>query len=136
MYSFLVKKLSFGLSICTSHENRRKGAKKAAKTRREKTKGQPNQGKSSEKKKGRRKKEKQRRQSFDDPADQDEDEESVVCVVCDKHDPLPSNDLARDEMVSSVQCDGCLSWCHLTCAEVEEDNVPERWLCLRCSEVW
>ena len=89
-----------------------------------------------QKRKKGRKKEKQRRQSFDDPADQDEDEESVVCVVCDKHDPLPSNDLARDEMVSSVQCDGCLSWCHLTCAEVEEDNVPGRWLCLRCSEVW
>ena len=30
-----------------------------------------------------------------------------------------------------------LSWCrHIGCTEMEENNVPDRWLCMRCSEVW
>ena len=41
-----------------------------------------------------------------------------------------------DEMVSWVQCDGCLSWCHIGCTELEENNVTDRWPCMKCSEVW
>ena len=115
-----------------THENRRKGAQKAAQTRREKAQGQSNRGKSS--RKGNRKTNKgKQRQTSSSVGGESDDDENVLCVVCDLHDPLQS---ARDNMVSWVQCDGCLSWCHISCADLEEDNVPDCWLCLRCSEVW
>ena len=115
-----------------THENRRKGAQKAAQTRREKAQGQSNRGKSSRKQNRKTNKGKQR-QTSSNVGDENDNDENVLCVVCELHDPLQS---ARDDMVSWVQCDGCLSWCHISCAELEEDNVPDRWLCLRCSEVW
>ena len=27
-------------------------------------------------------------------------------------------------------------WLETNCTELEENNVPDRWLCMRCSEVW
>lgn len=115
-----------------THENRRKGAQKAAQTRREKSQNQTNRGKRSRKEKEKINKRKQRKTSRN-ASDEDDDDENVLCVVCDLHDPLQNT---TDEMVSWVQCDGCLSWCHIGCTQLEENNVPDRWLCMRCSEVW
>ena len=115
-----------------THENRRKGAQKASQTRRGKAQGQSNRGKSSRKQNRKTNKGKQR-QTSSNVGDENDNDENVLCVVCELHDPLQS---ARDDMVSWVQSDGCLSWYHISCVELEEDNVPDRWLCLRCSEVW
>ena len=115
-----------------THENRRKGAQKAAKTRQEKSQYQTNGGKRSRKEKEKTNKRKQRKTSRN-ASDEDDVDENVLCVVCDLHDPLQNT---TDEMVSWVQCDGCLSWCQIGCTELEENNVPDRWLCMRCSEVW
>ena len=115
-----------------THENRRKGAQKAAQTRREKSQNQTNRGKRSRKEKEKTNKRKQRKTSRN-ASDEDDDDENVLCVVCDLHDPLQNT---TDKMVSWVQCDGCLSWRHIGCTELEENNVPDRWLCMRCSEVW
>lgn len=73
-----------------------------------------------------------RRQTSSSVGDENDDDENVLCVVCELHEPHQN---ASDEMVSWVQCDGCLSWCHIDCAELE-NNVLDRWLCMRCSEVW
>ena len=109
------------------HPNSRKQKKRGT----EKAQRHSNRRKSSRKEKKNTYTGKQRQTSSKVRGESDDDE-NVLCVVCDLHDPQS----ARNEMVSWVQCDGCLSWCHISCAELEKSNVPDRWLCLRCSEVW
>ena len=70
-----------------THENRGKGAQKAAQTRREKSQNQTNRGKRSRKEKEKTKKRKQGKTSRN-ASDEDDDDENVLCVVCDLHDPF------------------------------------------------
>ena len=61
-----------------THENRRKGAQKAAQTRREKSQNQTNGGKRSRKEKEKTNKRKQRKTSRN-ASDEDDDDENVLC---------------------------------------------------------
>ena len=130
---FLARKSKFGLSTCTKPMKiEGKGLRKLHKQDEKTLKIRQIEEKDQERKKEKTNKRKQRKTSRN-ASDEDDDDENVLCVVCDLHDALQNT---TDEMVSWVQCDRCLSWCHISCTELEENNVPDRWLCIRCSEVW
>lgn len=91
------------------HENRKRGAKKAAETR---------------KRKAKEKEQTQNKQA------QRNDKDNEVCMVCQLQNPLSDKEQG---MVAWIQCDGCLHWCHVECTGLMGGHLPEVWLCLECN---
>ena len=92
----------------TIAENRKKGAAKAAETRREK------------------------KRETESRVDVSNVEDSDVCSVCKLIDSP-----GEDCVVDWISCDGCSVWSHLVCVDVRcENGIPEHWQCLSCSEQW
>jgi hypothetical protein len=97
-------------------ENRAKGAKKAAETRRKK-KAQANNS------------------TTNDLPGQSSESTENICLICDMADPPLSDDEDVDGVVPWIICDGCASWCHMVCANIPSSEVPNHWLCINCQEV-
>ena len=88
----------------TVQENRKRGAIKAAETRRQKKKAKaPSKTKDVY------------------------DSESVFCGVC--HEPYTE---FTDKVESWIECDGCLGWAHYTCAGLNPSDPPSDFLCAEC----
>ena len=100
-------------------ENRAKGAKKAAETRR-KRKMNGNNAKTN---------------SHPRKATKNTDD---ICLICEMHYPPLSESVEgnEDHLISWICCDGCTLWCHMICACIISNEVPSQWLCLNCNEVW
>lgn len=101
------------------HQNRKRGAKKAAETRKRKAK------------------EKEQTQNIQVQGNRDlhqtvdeGDENNELCMVCQLRDPASDNEQGT---VSWIQCDGCLHWYHVDCVGLIEGCLPEMWMCLECN---
>ena len=93
----------------TIAENRKKGAEKAAETRRKK------------------------KAASRQPRDLPNGDDSEVCDVCKLEDPAEEG----EEIVPWVCCDGCSLWSHIVCVGIEtEFEIPNHWQCFKCSEQW
>ena len=93
----------------TIAENRKKGAEKAAKTRRARKEAS--------------------RKLIDLPNGDD----SEVCDVCKLEDTAEEG----EEIVPWVCCDGCSQWSHIVCVGIETElEIPNHWQCVKCSEKW
>ena len=105
------------------HENRKRGAKKAAETRKRKAK------------------EKEQTQSKQPEGTggklqltvNEDDEDNEICMVCNLKDPTSEN-VNEQSMVPWIQCDGCLRWCHIECVGLE-GCLPDVWMCLGCMQL-
>ncbi|KAJ2748257.1 hypothetical protein IWQ56_007511, partial [Coemansia nantahalensis] len=59
----------------------------------------------------------------------DEHEQHTIHCVCGPRHERPVGE--RDDL-PMVQCDNCLSWLHIECVDIDEDNLPEEFFCPRC----
>ena len=101
------------------HQNRKRGAKKAAETRKRKAK------------------EKEQTQNIQVQGNRDlqqtvdeGDENNELCMICHLRDPVLDNEQCT---VSWIQCDSCLRWHHVDCVGLIEGCLPEMWMCLECN---
>ena len=99
------------------HQNRKRGAKKAAETRKRKAK------------------EKELTQNIQVQGNRDlqqtvdeGNEDNEHCMVCQLRDPASDNEQGT---VSWIQCDVCLRWCHVDCVGLIEKCLPEMWICCK-----
>ncbi|KAI9504087.1 hypothetical protein BX070DRAFT_251817 [Coemansia spiralis] len=63
----------------------------------------------------------------------DESEQHIIHCVCGPRHDYPAGE--RDEL-PMVQCDNCLLWLHIDCVGIDENNLPEEYFCVRCSEAF
>lgn len=96
----------------------KKGAEKAARTRKAKSQTQ-----SKDKEHAKRKKQ-QPAQQVTTP--------SVVCSTCLAEDPSGE----KDEEVDWICCDSSACWRHMVCVGIITEQVPTNWQCLSCIESW
>ncbi|XP_028409254.1 uncharacterized protein LOC114531845 [Dendronephthya gigantea] len=101
------------------HENRKRGAKKAAETRKRKAKEKEQT------------KNKQPGGNELQKTINQEDEENELCFICSLKDPASDNANSQGT-VSWIQCDGCLRWCHVECVGLQ-GCFPDVWMCLGCN---
>lgn len=116
-----------------SSENRARGAKKAAETRKRNARKQPTvvENASSKSNKTLQKK-KTTEQSLE--AASSHNEKESVCTECNMGEP-PDTYIDDKSDISWIQCDGCDSWFHINCLGLLE--VPsDTWLCCFCNEQW
>ncbi|KAJ2585322.1 SET domain-containing protein 3, partial [Coemansia sp. RSA 1797] len=52
----------------------------------------------------------------------DEDQGLIRCI-CD----------IDDDDGFTIQCENCLVWQHAVCVNIDQDNVPEEYLCEKCN---
>ena len=99
-------------------ENRKRGAEKAARTKKARSRTQ-----SKGKERDKRKKQQPAREVTTP---------SVVCSTCLTED-LPGD---KDEDVDWIFCDSCACWSQMVCVGITTKQVPTNWQCLSCSESW
>ncbi|KAJ2507703.1 hypothetical protein H4217_008731, partial [Coemansia sp. RSA 1939] len=61
----------------------------------------------------------------------DENEQHIIHCVCGPRHDYPVGE--RDDL-PMIQCDNCLLWLHIECVGVDQDNLPNEYFCVRCSE--
>ena len=111
LFKKLLRMLSFPLwleQLQQIHVNSKKGGEQGAKTRKEK------------KSKGSR-----QRKTIPESSLSEE-----LCSMRFKEDR--SNDSL--DLVNWISCDGCYFWHHLVCVDLHD--LPDRWLCIKCTEQW
>ncbi|KAE8742299.1 hypothetical protein FOCC_FOCC012178 [Frankliniella occidentalis] len=63
------------------------------------------------------------RKSSDDAGTSDDDSYDVITCYCSK--PFAGR--------AMIECNECLTWIHLSCAKIKKSNIPEIFICVKCT---
>lgn len=115
-------------------ENRARGAKKAAETRKRNAGKQPTGVKNRSSKSNRALQKKNAAEQSSEASTSSINDKESVCKECSMSEP-PDKYIDDNSDISWIQCDGCDSWFHIACLGLP--TVPsDTWLCYFCNEQW
>ncbi|KAJ1665359.1 hypothetical protein IW140_001471 [Coemansia sp. RSA 1813] len=61
----------------------------------------------------------------------DDSEQHIIHCVCGPRHDYPVGE--RDDL-PMIQCDNCFLWLHIECVGVDQNDLPNEYFCVRCSE--
>ncbi|KAJ2550458.1 hypothetical protein EV175_004062, partial [Coemansia sp. RSA 1933] len=62
----------------------------------------------------------------------DDNEQHIIHCVCGPRHDYPVGE--RDDL-PMIQCDNCFMWLHIECVGVDQNDLPNEYFCVRCSEL-